>query len=109
MIWLVDWWEEYVGDNDGGDDSDGICNEGAGDGVACLFDAHGTEIHGDNVKCRVGCTLEHATEAACKAIWAKVLHGVDHHAAGAATAKGLHEGSGEGGYNVVSDADKSEQ
>ena len=105
---LVHWREEYVCNGDGSDDSDGICNQGAGDGVAGLFDAYGTEIDGDDVECRVGSALEHATETTGKAIRAQVLHGVNHHAAGTATAEGLHERGGEGRDNVVSDSDEPE-
>jgi len=107
--WLVDWWEEYVSDDDGGNNADGIRNQGASDGVAGLFDSDRTEVHRNDVERRVGGSLEHATEAAGKTVRAEVLHGVDHHATGTASAEGLHEGRGEGRNDVVSDTDKAEQ
>ena len=101
--------EEYVCNDDGGDDSDDVCDEGAGDCVACFFDAHGTEIDSDDVECRIGGSLEHATEASGKAVRAQVLHGIDHHAAGTATAEGFHECGREGRDDIVSDSDEAEQ
>ena len=109
LLYLVYGWKKYVGDDDGGDDTDRIRNEGAGDGVSGLFDANGTEIDGDDIERCVGGSLEHATEATGKAVRAQVLHGVDHHAAGTAAAEGFHEGGGECGDDVVSDSDETEQ
>lgn len=74
-----------------------------------LLDAYGTEVHGDDVEGGVGGALEHATQTAGETVGAKGLHGVDHHAAGTTTAERFHDGGGEGGYNVVSNAEYAQQ
>ena len=102
-------WEEYVSYYDGGNYANGVCYKGASDGVTGLSYADGTKVNCNDIECRVGSTLEHATEATGKAVGAKVFHGVDHHASGTASAEGLHECGGEGRDNVVSDSDKAEQ
>ena len=76
--------------------------------MARLPDAHGTEVHRDDVERRVGGPLEHAAEAARETVGTERLHRIDHHAAGAATAERFHERGGECRDNIVSDAETSE-
>lgn len=87
--------KEKIGDEDGGEDAREIGQQATGNGVANVANADRAEINGDHIERRLGTALHHGSEAAGKGVGTVSLHGLDHQAARAASAKRFHQGGGQ--------------
>ena len=63
--------------------------------MARILDADTSEIDRQHIERRVGRSLEDATQSADKGVGTIVVHGLQHQASRATSAKRLHEGCGE--------------
>lgn len=78
----------------GGNHSGRVCEQAAGDGMACVAHSHAAEIHGENIERGIRGTLEHATQATHERVGTVCSHSVDHHAARPAAGEWLHQRRG---------------
>ena len=69
--------------------------------MARVADAHGAEVDGEDIERSIGGALENTAQTAHKGVGTVSGHGVDHHAAGAATGEGFHQGRRQGTDEVA--------
>lgn len=93
--------EEEVGDGDGSQDACQVGHQSARHGMACVLDAHRTEVDGEDIERRVGRALEDARQSTHERVGSVLRHRVDHHAACTAAREGLHQGGRQSSHEVA--------
>jgi len=101
---MYQWAEEYIAYDYCGDEADEVGEEAADKGVAGVPDIDAAEVDCEDVEGGFGGALYDGCELALEGVYSVTAHHIDHKAAGAAAAEGLHEGYGQIGHKLCAHA-----